>query len=176
MILTFNEQQTIKPVSINNQTRFEQIAKETEELELDKLLGTAFYQDIATNYIGLSGSEQLYIDLVDGCTFTDVSGNTLTHKGLKYVLAYLNYAAYIQESSINDTFTGIVQKTRPDSEQVSQGTIKNIVARNREIAFNYFEKTRIYLFENNTLYPLWYSSNEKRVKTFGFVGVRRTIK
>lgn len=169
MLLTFAEQQIIKEVSKNNQKKFEQIMKEVEELELDKLLGTTFYQDISNN-------PNNYQELLSGCSFEDSNGYTIYQKGLKYVLAYLNYAKYIQEAHIQDTFTGIVQKTRPDSEQISSGGIKNLVQNNREIAFNYFEKIRLYLQLNSDKYPLYYLQKEKRVKDFTFFGVSKKLK
>ena len=48
-ILSFEKQQTIKPVSINNKARYEQLIKEVESLEIDKLLGSAFYQEKSKN-------------------------------------------------------------------------------------------------------------------------------
>lgn len=177
MLMTFEDQQLIKEVSANNKKKFERIMKEVEELELDKLLGTTFYQDIVDNYDpDVSDPNDPYRLLVEGSKFMDASGNMITQKGLKQVLAYLNYSAYIQEAYVQDTFTGLVQKTRPDSESVSMGTIKNLQQHNREIAFNYFEKTREYLNLYSNLYPLYNTACEKRVKDFKLRGIRKTLK
>jgi hypothetical protein len=62
LLLSFNEQNTIKPISLNNEDRYNQIATEVESLELDKLLGYAFYQAVAAN-------PENYTDLLNGCSF-----------------------------------------------------------------------------------------------------------
>ena len=82
MIVTYAIQQGIKPVSANNQVKFEQISKETEALYLSQYLGRAFAYDVQQN-------PENYEDLLDGIEFTDCNDNTINFKGLKYILAYL---------------------------------------------------------------------------------------
>jgi hypothetical protein len=135
LLLNFNAQQAIKPMSANNQDRYYQIANEVESLEIDKLLGSAFYQDV-------SAHPSNYADLLNGKEFEDNYKNKVTHKGLLYVIAYLNFAKYIGESFVFDTYSGFVQKNRPDSERISTGDLKRLQLENREIAFNAFELIR----------------------------------
>jgi hypothetical protein len=176
LLLSFSEQQLIRPMSTYNSTntqavnRYKQLAYEVEYYELDKLLGSAFYQDISKNPAN-------YTDLLNGCSFVDRNDNTIEHRGLKYVIAYLNYAKYIGESYVNDTFTGLVQKTRPDSERISTGDIKRLQQEYREIAFNAFDLIREYLYINSEIYSLWKNERKKDMKTNKkFYGVNfRTI-
>jgi hypothetical protein len=169
LLLSFNEQNTIKPISLNNEDRYNQIATEVESLELDKLLGYAFYQAVAAN-------PENYTDLLNGCSFVDDCGNTVSHRGLLYVLAYLNFARYIGESNIFDTFSGFVKKKLDNSDNVSTGDIKRLQLENREIAFNAFSLIRMYLNKNTTLYPLWNSlTSDKKIYKPTFYGIKKTI-
>lgn len=167
LLLKLSEQQTIRPFSTNNEKDYNQLATEVESLELDKLLGYAFYQAV-------SAAPLSYADLLNGCSFVDCDGNTVSHRGLKYVLAYLNYAKYIGESYVKDTYSGFVQKTRPDSERISSGDIKRLQLENREIAFNAFELIRTYLNKNNETYPLWNTTSDKRTYRPNFYGIKNT--
>lgn len=172
LILPFESQQLIKPMSLNNEDKYNQIAREVESLELDKLLGYAFYQDVSAN-------QEDYSDLLNGSQFMDKQNNLVYHKGLRYVLAYLNYAKYIGESYVVDTFTGFVQKTRPDSERISTGDIKRLQQENREIGFNAFELIRMFLNKSNEnnpkLYPLWNNTSDKKIYKPRFYGVKKTL-
>lgn len=169
-LISTTKQQEIKKFSINNEILMLTTIDEVEELELDKLLGSAFYQDIVENYD--TNNDDKYKELVEGSTFEDCDGNTLKHKGLWYLLAYLNYAEYITTSQIQDTFTGMVSKTRPDSQLVSSGTIKNLRSHNREIGFNHYEKTRQFLEVNASEFPLYCSAKEVHVKKNRFKSIR----
>ena len=166
-ILSFETQQTIKPVSINNKSRYEQLIKEVESLEIDKLLGSAFYQDICKNPVN-------YTDLLNGCSFVDCHGNTVEHLGLNFVIAYLVFAAYVRESYMTDTFTGFVKKTRPDSELLNIGDLKNLETKNREIAFNAFELIKKYLDLNSKTYTFWNCNSNKIVNNFKMYGIKNT--
>jgi hypothetical protein len=176
-LITYQKLNEIKPVSVNNRTKIEQIIKETEELELDKLLGPLFYQEVVDNYTPTTTATTettIYQDLVEGSTFVDSCNNTVTQKGLWYVLSYLVYGNYIEVSYINDTLTGFVQKTRPDAQPISQGAIKNLVNKNREIAFNYFNKVREFLCENYNEFDNWSANKEKKDNDFKFFGINKT--
>lgn len=169
-ILTYEKQQEIKAVSINNKSKFEQIIKEVEGLEIDKLLGSVFYQDIANN-------KNNYNDLLNGCSFTNCNGYIVSHNGLYFVIAYLSYANYIRESFVNDTFTGFVKKQRPDSEMISQGDLKNLEEKNKQIAYNSFELIKDYLNQNTESYPLWNCCNRKITSnSFKVYGIKKTMK
>jgi hypothetical protein len=172
LIVSFDAQQLIKPMSVNNEDKYNQIAREVESLELDKLLGYAFYQDVSSNQANYTG-------LLNGSQFTDNANNLVYHKGLRYVIAYLNYAKYIGESYVNDTFTGFVQKTRQDSERISSGDIKRLQQENREIAFNAFELIRMFLNKSNQttpkIYPLWNNTSDKNIYKPIFYGIKKTL-
>ena len=156
-LITYSQQQTIKAISANNQSKYAQIATEVEETELRDLLGVALLQDIQDNPKSTQN-----VALLSEYEFEDCNGNNVKHKGLRYVLAYLIYAKYIGQSFVNDTFTGFVQKNRPDSELVSDGTIKRLQIENRKIALTEWDLIKEYLNLNCDTYTLWISSESKK--------------
>lgn len=168
-LLSYAQQQAIKAISPNNQAKYNQLATEVEENELRSLLGVALLQDIQDAPTSADNAT-----LLDGGTFTDYNGNTLRFRGLRQVLAYLNYSRYIGESFVNDTFTGMVQKTRPDSELLSEGTMKRLQNENRAIAMTEWELIKRYLDDNTDLYPKWGDSATKKPFTPRIIGVRKT--
>jgi hypothetical protein len=153
-LLDYNKQQTIKPISANNQDRFAQIEKEVEEKELQRLLGSAFLQDI-------QASPNEYDDLLDEKEFENSDGDTVKHKGLRYVIAYMVYSRYLGESSTFDTFSGFVQKSRDDSEQLSEGSIRRLQEENRQLAMIAWDLIKEYLDLNSDDFPLWKKSYKK---------------
>lgn len=169
LLVTWAQQQAIKPFSVNNSSKYDQLAAEVESLEVDKLLGPAFYQAVAA-----APTDENYVKILNAYTFTRADESTITHKGLRYVIAYLNFAKYIGESYIADTFTGFVQKTRPDSQQISSGDIKRLQQENREIAFNAFALIKEYLDLNTATYTLWTSESNKRTSKPVFYGLKNT--
>lgn len=148
MIISYDKQQAIKPVSLNNQSIFEQIAKETEMLELSALLGIAFYQEIDNN-------KENYSEILNATEFVNSQGYNITHQGLYYVIAYLVFAKYIANSYVNDTFSGFVKKNLQNSEHLNEGERRRLQHEYRSIALTAFEAIKEYLSLNNTNYPLW---------------------
>lgn len=137
MIITYEEQQIIKPSAQNDEVRFIQIMEEVDRSEVRKLLGNKLYFEIKK-------TPSNFVELIEGCDF-EYRGVFMNHLGLRYVIAYLNYASYIVQSYAHDTFTGVVEKKREDSETLSIGKIKNLANLNREIAMNEFENVKMYM-------------------------------
>jgi hypothetical protein len=170
LLLSYAQQQAIKPISANNASKYDQLAAEVESLEIDKLLGAAFYQSIVAD-----PTNEDYLHILDSYEFTRADDTLITHRGLRYVIAYLNYAKYIGESYVVDSFTGFVQKIRPDSERISSGDIKRLQQENREIAFNAFELIQEFIELNEDIYTLWNSASGKKISKPNFYGVKKTI-
>jgi len=167
LILTYEQQQNIKTISTNNAHRYEQIAAEIEETDLKALLGTPLLQAIQDNLPEHS-------ELLDGDTFEDCYGNTIKHKGLRYVLAYLNYAKYLSESSVQDTFSGFAVKQMEDSSPVNEGTILRLKRENQKIAMTEWELIKEYLTEKE--YDLWYINKSKKPHMPKMTFLRKTLK
>jgi hypothetical protein len=174
-ILSYTNQQLIKKISANNAQKYDEIAREVEEFDLKEILGIALLQDIQAN-----PTTPTNIKLLTGDIFTDVYGNNVNHKGLNYVIAYLNYARYIGKSFAVDTFSGMVQKNRDDSTQLSEGSLKRLIEDSRKIALSEFSNIKWYLDENATLFPLWnfYQSRDPyppKIKSIRKTGHHRSL-
>jgi len=170
MLLSLIQQQSIKPISEKNTAKYTQLATEVQGKELRDLLGIALYQDVVTNPTSTGN-----IALLDGASFVDCNGNTITHNGLRFVLAYLNYVKYIGESFVNDTFTGFVQKTRPDSENLGEGAIKRLQQESKDIALSEWAVIKEYLDVSYLTYPLWICGTSKSIYRPKFSGLRNTV-
>jgi hypothetical protein len=164
-ILSYSQQQAIKPISANNQSKYAQIEKEVEENELRRLLGVAFLQAVQTT----PGD---YTDLLDGDDFENYDGDEISHKGLRYVISYMVFSRYLGESNVVDTFSGFVSKNRTDAETISDGSIRRLQEENRQLAMVEWELIREYLDINSANYPLW-KSTYKKVYRPRIYGVRK---
>ena len=169
LLLTYSQQIAIKKISANNQAKYDQIATEVENSELIDLLGVAQVQDLQNNPTTAAN-----INLLNGSTFVDCRGNTVTQKGLRYVIAYLNYSKYLGESYVTDSFTGFVTKNRPDAELLSEGQTKRLMDTARKIAMTAFELIKEFLIKNNNVYPLYNQNFTNKVYTPKISGLRTT--
>jgi hypothetical protein len=169
-LLTFEQQNAIVRINSNNQSDYTELERNTENLELKKLLGRALLQDLQDNP---DTSENVL--LLDGGTYTDCNGNTVKHKGLRYVLAFMVYAAYIKKIPFKDTNTGFKLMESGNSERISRGERDDLIADNRTFALDEWEAVRSFLNENCDNYPLWNSSNERKVYTPRIIPVRSTV-
>jgi len=168
-LLTFSQQIAIKKISQNNSVIFDQLCLEVESVELTKLLGYSLLQDLQANPATVDNAK-----LLNGCTFTDVYGNTATQKGIRFILAYFNFSKYIGESFIQDTMTGMVQKTRQDSERISNGDIVRLQQDARTIALTAWELVEQFLIQNSTLYPKWNIGQKLNPYTPKLSGLKKT--
>lgn len=160
-LLTFEQQQEIKPVSANNEKRYTQIQKEAEEYYLTKLIGAPLLQKI-------QAAPADYEDLLDGSVFT-YCGEQIKHKGLRYVLAYFTFAKYVQEIGITDTFTGFVSKNRSEANDARDGELSIIANGAKSMAYQAFELVKAFICEEYKG-----ARPAQRVTQHWFEGVRRT--
>lgn len=164
-LLSYSEQQSIKPISSNNQDKYDQIAKEVEEMELNKLLGPAFLQAV-------QNTQGDYVDLLSGSEFEDCYGNEISHKGLKYVLAYLNYSKYLLDSQIADTYSGFRYQNTPESIPIPSGDIRRMQESARALALESWSLIKDYLDQNTDNYPL-YNGKVRKVFRPRIYGIKK---
>lgn len=170
-LLSWAEQQAIKPMSANNSAKYAQLTTEIENNELLKMLGVAMVQDLIANPTTTANAA-----LLAGSSFTNYRGETISHKGLKFVIAYLNFSKYLGESYVADTYTGFVSKNRPDSTILSEGAIRRMQETERAIALTAWDTVKEFLNTNSTDYPYWHAYDEKKVYRPKLVGLRKTVK
>lgn len=136
-LLTFNEQQSIKPISANNQGKYAQLQKDVEDIQLPRLLGYKLAQLVQT-------TPSSYTDLLNGSEFA-YCDYTLKHKGLKYCLAYFTYAEYVTQSMFEDTFTGFQHQNRAETTRATGGELKQIAQLSINAAETAFELVKKYI-------------------------------
>ena len=115
MLVSFTTARGILPkFSPNNEKKFDPISQEVEDYYLPRLLGRGFAYDVQEN-------PDNYDDLLDGVEFEDCNEETIKFKGLYYILTYFIFAQYVEESKVQDSYTGFVEKVRPDASTSTQG-------------------------------------------------------
>lgn len=169
LLLTFAQQQAIKAISANNQSKYDQLAIEVENSELLDLIGIELYQDLVASPTSTANAA-----LLNGSSFVNGNGNTINHKGLRYIIAYLNYSKYIGESYVNDTFTGFVAKRREESDRLQEGEIRRLQEVSRKIALTAWVTVKEFLDLNYTDYPLWSYAETKKIYTPKFNSIKKT--
>lgn len=124
--------------------------KEAQFIDLREALGDALYYDLVNN----SGNS-IYQTLIDGSTYVDTQGYTVSHEGLKPVLVYFAYARYIENSGSHDSAYGQVTKRNEHSDPISEKTLARKVTNARSTAKAYLNDVIKYLNVNFEDYPLW---------------------
>ena len=148
---TISEQQAIKPIDNNSLLKFQQLQNEVEVNDLQKYLGTEFYQELKRNTAA-------YSTLLNGGTYY-YCGVNYSFSGLKSVCAYLLYARYVRQSYITDTFSGFVAHTGEGFQRLSSAELANQEAIYKEIAGTYWDECLAYL---RTLNLSYFPTNERK--------------
>ena len=96
MLIDYSYLKTIRNITSNNLARYNQCIYEAENYDLKELLGIKLLQS-------LQNVESEWNDkLLDGDTF-ELEGDNVTHKGLRFVLAYLTFTRYYIDADVADT-------------------------------------------------------------------------
>jgi hypothetical protein len=115
-LLTFSEQQNIKPLSNYSDKLFTQLENEASQYYTVKLFGYEMGQDIIAN-------PEDYENLLKGGVFS-YNNTNYNFRGYKYVLAYYIYLDYLKQISLKDSYTGIVRKNHTHARDAGVGDIK----------------------------------------------------
>lgn len=165
-ILSFAQQQQLKPWAKNSEPQFAQIRNEVVDYQLTELLGVAFAQAVISTPAN-------FTSLLTGATFT-YCDNVVKHKGLRYVLAYFVYAKYAAEGHLVPTFTGFVTKQRTEAESAKEGEIRRIERGAIQMANQAFTLVDAYLCENAATYPLYKKNTKSPRSSYKiFEGIRK---
>tara|TARA_R110000787_G_scaffold196468_1_gene307844 strand:- start:875 stop:1396 length:522 start_codon:yes stop_codon:yes gene_type:complete len=132
-----------------NTNALNQHISDAQFIDVQKLLGLDFYNEIVrnptstANGILLNGGDYIY------------NGTTYTNVGLKSVITFYSYARYVLFGSQTDTPFGIVQKQGQNSTEIDSGQKKIVSKMNQQTAFVYWENVRLFLDRNKANYSLW---------------------
>ena len=165
-LITITDIQGYKPLSKNTDTdkKVNPFIQEAQEFELRPFMSDQFYSELVTQFLAgpLTG---VYADLFNGSTWTSGS-QTYTNPGLKVVLVYYSYARYLNKSNTNSTAFGMVGKTNPDSQPLSERTLSRLVSEALSGAKAYENRVKHFLDCNSGDYPL-YDCGTQNKKTGG---------
>jgi hypothetical protein len=163
-------------VGITNQTDLDFYIEEYERELLINALGIVLYEELQVALVDLPSSNQKWIDLVDGKTYTNPSNVVKRWEGLKGANKQSLVACYIYTQYLrnyNETFatTGVV---RNDSKNATNydATPKYIKAYNKFIEqyqSDNLATPRVYINQLGTRGVDWYGSESATVSLYQFL-------
>lgn len=141
---------------------------EAQNFDLKPFLGLAFYQallracsnDPTTGALIIDVSNQPYIDLVQGVTYTDQTGTQIDHNGIKQMLVYYAVSRMFQYGNFAYTATGLVKKKHDDSDPLTGKEVSTMVEENRSKAKSLENEVKKFLITKREKYPLYFVSDE----------------
>ena len=172
-LITITDIKVLKPISINVDTtkKLNTFINEAQVFDLRPILGDEFYLALVAD-IDASPSLVKYGDLWNGNTYTSGS-DTYVNYGLKNVLICYAYARYLRASQTNQTAFGVVQKSNPNSEPVSEKALTRLVGQSISSAKEYEATVHKFLNLNASDYPLYKCFKENRkTRSFRITGLR----
>tara|TARA_R110000803_G_scaffold149081_7_gene214550 strand:- start:647 stop:1171 length:525 start_codon:yes stop_codon:yes gene_type:complete len=145
----FAKNNRIISTSTFNQNVLNQHISDAQFIDVQKLLGLDFYNEIVRNPTSTANAT-----LLDGGDYT-YNGITYTNVGLRSVIVFYAYGRYVMFGSQTDTPFGLVQKQGQNSTEVDFGQKKTVSKMNQQTAFVYWENVRLFLDRKESEYSLW---------------------
>lgn len=130
---------------------------DAQELDIRPFVGEEFWIAI---YDEITDGGTEFDDLWNGSTYQH-QGRTHRHCGLKHVLVMFTVARYKPSAMVHDTPFGLVNKTTPYSNPVSDKTVAREEAKARSAAEAYWLQVRSFLVRNRSDYPLFKCSHKQ---------------
>lgn len=147
LICNWTSQDAIRKLPLHFKQYFDNLSAEIQIVNLKKLLGIEFYNDLIEN----KGN---YTELLEGCSF-EISGYTYKQEGLIVFLAHLIAAEFQTRGKFHETATGVIIKTDQDYQQISAGSQKQLKNDLQEYAMTFWTEIERYLLNSTTQYPLF---------------------
>lgn len=132
-----------------NTSALNQHISDAQFIDIQKLLGLDFYNELIRNPTSTANAE-----LLIGGDYT-YNGTTYTNVGLKSVITFYAYSRYVLFGSQTDTPFGLVQKQGQNSTEIDSGQKKTVSKMNQQTAFVYWENVKLFLDRNKEDYSLW---------------------
>lgn len=151
LICTWENQKEIRPLPVGFDKYFDTLAEQVQTVDLKKLLGIEFYNDICAN---LDSTDTKYTNLLNGCEFT-IGNYTYKSDGLRTFLAHLIASEWQISGKLHETAAGLIIKSNQDYEQVSFAAQKQQQNQIREFAFTIWTEIDRFLCNNSTIYTLY---------------------
>lgn len=125
---------------------------QAQRFDLKQRLGAVFYQALNDNAAGA-----IYLTLLNGTTYTNSLGQSVSFLGIKKALCHYTYAKYILESNAVNTPFGTRQKNNDVSDAVSDKMLAQIAANHFNMAESLMNDVITYLNDTTIIntYPIW---------------------
>ncbi len=106
---------------------------------------------------------ELKVKLIEGGEYVGCNSKTTYQQGVKTVLAYYSYGRYVLINGLNDTATGMVQKTNDFSIPKTQKELEQIADRYRNMGLISFQNSVSFLCANKNTFT-WFNSTDCKHK------------
>ena len=131
---------------------FSAIATQVETDILRDLLNDKLYSDLIDNTTSGSPTDSAFIDLVNGTTYTNLIGKTIVYEGLKRMIRYFVYDAYLDIIYSQNTGIGQMQSQNENSTPLTRGALRKVRARIQNKAVGLYKAAAIFINDNYTDY------------------------
>ena len=137
--------------------RMQPFIRESQVQDLLPVLGDTLYYDFLDKFDNTASAMYTkYQDLLGGKLYTPSGYSTsIIYSGVIPMLAYFSLARYYQNSQVNATAYGLVQKNTEYGTQISNQGVQTSVEYLRSLGISFQEGVVRFLSNNNTDYPLF---------------------
>ncbi|HJY63761.1 MAG TPA: hypothetical protein VJ455_06370 [Ignavibacteria bacterium] len=166
-LIDINDIITLKPMSLNTDVtkKLTFCIEEAQKYDVMPFLGDTLYILLETDYSTGSPefSQAKYSKLFNGCDYV-YGSEKYRHGGIKAMLIYYSYARHLQNSKVNPTAFGMVEKLNDHSNGIDEKTLSRLV--NNATALAEAEKSKVELFlrYNYADYSEWIYANKYLTK------------
>jgi hypothetical protein len=136
----------------NVQAQFEAMAGQIEEDYLRDLLNDKLYEDFINDLIGGVPQTQNFIDLLNGKTYVNPSGETVKYDGLKRMLKYFIYSETLDYNWSNNASTGQLTSNNENSTLINRADLRKVRAKIHNKGINLYNKAATFINDNYTDY------------------------
>jgi hypothetical protein len=137
---------------VNVLAQFEALADNIIFDILIDLLNAALYDKLMADLSNGIPQTQIYKDLVDGKTYTKITGEKYKYEGIKRMLRYFVWESYLEFNHNQNVSTGQITSNNENSTVVNRGTLRKIRATIQNKAVRLYNQAAIFINENQSVY------------------------
>lgn len=156
-LITINDIIELKPMSVNIDVtkKLNFCISEAQKYDVMPFLGDTLYLLMEADFTEPNTfATAKYEQLFNGSDY-QYSNRTFRHEGIKAMLIYYAYARYVQNSNVNHTAFGLVEKTPDHSTGVSKETLLRQISGATALAEAAKSKVELFLRYKIIDYPEW---------------------
>jgi hypothetical protein len=145
---------------------------EAQNFDIKPVIGEAFLYEVNRLY-NISPANADIVKLVEGGTYLDCDGNTLSFSGLAISLKYYTLARFRKKQPINDTNFGVVVKRDNYSDTVNPEMLNQSINDARQSGQGYLNDVLKFLNTEKDLYPLYKGNRDNIRKAIRITPIER---